>query len=244
MKTLKTLIVEDNQYNQELLRHLIQKHCPEVQLYDTASTVKEAIQSIQENSPDLLFLDVELPDGNGFDILNYFKPLPFKVIFCTGYLKYTYEAIKFNAVDFLVKPVNISDLIEAVKRAIEKQLNEDYRLKIETTKRQFENPFRLILHEISGFTIIETNEIIKLEAAGNYTDIYLIGNRKLTYCKLLKDFEALLKTHPNFMRVHKSFIINLDHVKSFSKHGMIELIEKYNIPLGDSYRSKFLAFFL
>lgn len=243
MKRLKTIIVEDNENNQKQLSHLISKYCPGIELSGTASSVEEAIQCIREHPPDLIFLDVELPDGNGFDILNYFEPLPFKVIFFTGHLKYAYQAIKFHAVDFLFKPVKINDLIEAVKRAGETQLNEKYRLKLESAKRQFEDPSRIILHEVSGFTIIETDEIIKLEASGNYTDFYLTKNRKLTYCRILKDFEELLEPHTKFMRVHKSYMINLDHVKSYCKQGEIKLIENLSVPLGDSYRSRFLSNF-
>jgi len=243
MKPLKAIIVEDNFTNREHLSHLIRDHCPTISLSGEAATVEEAVQIISEVAPDLIFLDVELPDGNGFDILNYFKPLPFKVIFFTAHLKYAYQAIKFHAVDFLIKPVKIDDLIEAVRSATETQLNDAYRLKLASTKRQFEDPSRLILHEVSGFTVVETGEIIKLDANGNYTDIYLTGNRKLTYCRILKEFEGLLETHPNFIRVHKSFLINLRYVKSFNKQGEIRLIESLSAQLGDSYRNRFFERF-
>lgn len=243
METLKTIIVEDNLLNQKQLSRLIREYCPEIQLSGTASTVEEAVKSIHDHSPDLVFLDVELPDGTGFDVLNHFNPLPFKVIFFSGHLNYAYEAIKFHAVDFLCKPVKINDLINAVKIVTEKHLNEDYRLNLDIAKRQFEDPSRLILHEVSGFTIIETVEIIKLEANGNYTDLYLTGGRKLTYCRILKDFEELLESHSNFMRVHKSFLINLNHVKSYSRQGEIKLTEEVTANLGDKYRNRFKEYF-
>jgi len=243
MKKLRTIIVEDNLTNQEHLSHLIREYCLDVEIIGMASTVEEAIQKIRDHLPELIFLDVELPDGSGFDILNYFKPVSFKVIFFTGHLKYAYQAIKFHAVDFLFKPVQINDLIEAVKIASGKQLDEEYRVKLESAKQQFENPSRLILHEVSGFTVVESDEIIKLEANRGYTDLYLTGNRKLTYCRILKDFEGLLEAHKNFIRVHKSFLINLNHVKSYSKQGEIKLIENLSAQLGDSYRNRFINYF-
>jgi two-component system LytT family response regulator len=243
MEPLKTIIIEDNLLNQKQLSRLIREYCPEVQVLATASTVEEAVSSIRDHSPDFIFLDVILPDGNGFDVLNYFNPMPFKVIFVSGHIKYAYEAIKFHAVDFLSKPVKIQDLIDAVKLIAEKDLNDAYRLSIDHAKRQFEDPSRMILHEVSGFTVIETDEIIKLEANGNYTDFYLTGGRKLTYCRILKDFEVLLQSHSNFMRVHKSFLINLNHVRSYSKQGEIKLTDEATANLGDKYRNRFKAYF-
>ena len=243
MKTIEALIVEDNPENQLFLSYLLGKHCPSVHVIGVVATVKDAIQNISDLSPDLVFLDVELSDGSGFDVLTYFQPLPFKVIFVTGHLDYAYQVIKFNAVDFLFKPVTAPDLIEAVKRVSQKELTEAYQERPEGARLQFENPSRLILREVSGFTIIETSEIIKLEASGNYTDVYLTGMRKHTYCRILKEFVKLLEAHPNFMRVHKSFFINLDHVISYSKQGEIKLIENLTAQVGDTFKKKFLAHF-
>ena len=244
MKPLKTILIDDDPNNLELLSHLIEKNCPEIKLYGKAFSVKDAIGCIKKNVPDLIFLDVELPDGNGFDILNYFKPVPFKVIFITGFLKYAYQAIKFNAVDFLIKPIEIPALIEGVKKVIDRQLNTAYQVKLEGAGRQIEQPSHLVLHEASEFKIFQTKEIIMLEANGSYTDIYLTRNRKLTYCKILKGFKELLKIHPNFMRIHRSSIINLNHVKSFSKTGEINLTENHTATLGNSSRSQFINYFL
>ncbi|MEI7983915.1 MAG: LytTR family DNA-binding domain-containing protein [Bacteroidota bacterium] len=243
MERVKTVIVEDNPLNHQRLRHLIDEYCPQLEVLAVSETVELAICVIRDHNPSLIFLDVELPDGTGFEILEYFKPVQFKVIFFTGHLKYAYKAIKFNAIDFLLKPVRISDLVDAVNKAIATHPDEEYSRRLDAARLQFTDTSKVILHEASGFTIIDASEIIKLEANANYTNLYLTGQRMLSYCKILKDFEEILQPHPNFMRVHRSHLINIDHVVTFSKQGVIKLTEGITAALGDSYREKFLEYF-
>jgi two-component system LytT family response regulator len=243
MKKVKTLIVEDNLLNAQRLRQLILKYCTELEVMESATGVHSAISAIERIHPDLVFLDVELPDGNGFDVLEKYSPIPFKVIFFTSHLIYAYQAIKFHAIDFLLKPVRISDLIEAVKIATSSNLDEEYARKIEAASKQFADPAKIILHEATGFTIFEMAEIIMLEAEANYTHLFLTGRRKLSYCRILKEYEELLEIHAQFMRVHRSYLINLDHVVSYNSQGVIKLSEGLSASLGNSYRETFLHYF-
>jgi len=243
MEKSKTIIVEDNLLNSRRLRQLILKYCPELAVMDCATDVKSAISLIETVKPDLVFLDVELPDGSGFDVLEHFSPVPFKVIFFTGHMIYAYQAIKFHALDFLLKPVRILDLMESVKLATSSHPNEEYDRKIEAAVRQFSDPAKIIMHESTGFTIVDVSEIIMLEAEANYTHFYLTDHRKLNYCRILKEFEGLLKIHPQFMRVHRSYLINLDHVVSYSSQGVIKLKEGILASLGNSFRDAFLQYF-
>ena len=243
MKKIKTVIVEDNLLNSKRLKQLIDKYCQELHVIEIAGDVKNAIAVIEATKPDLVFLDVELPDGSGFDVLEHFSPVPFKVIFFTGHLIYAYQAIKFHAVDFLLKPVRIADLIEAVQLATSSHPNEEYARKIDATVKQFSDPSKIILHESTGFSIVDVGEIIMLEAEANYTYIYLTEHRKLSYCRILKEFEELLKLHPQFMRVHRSYIINLDHVVSYTSQGVIKLKDGILASLGNSYRDAFLLYY-
>ena len=243
MNTLRSVIVEDIPSNHQRLTQLLHNHCKEVNVIAIAETVEEAIRVLSAEKPDLVFLDVELPDGTGFDILNFFSPLPFKIIFFTGHQEYAYQAIKFHAADFLLKPVKIPDLIASVNLVLNQVFDDQYKTKIETIRRQYMNPEKITLFDSTGFIVLESQEIIKLEADGCYTDIYLTNNRKLTYCKILKAFEDLLKGNAYFMRTHRSNIVNLNHVQSFSHQGILKLKDGLTANLGDSYRQSFLNCF-
>ena len=243
MTSLKTIIVEDNPINYQRLKQLLTDHCEDVLVEGFAGTVEDAIKIIKKTNPGLVFLDIELPDGTGFDVLNFFKPLPFKVIFITGHQEYAYQAIKFHAADFLLKPVNISELVDAVKLITTTGIDDEYRNKIESVRHQLANQNKITLLGSNGFDIIEISEIIKLEADGQYTNIYLIGKKKMTYSRILKEFADLLSNHNNFIRTHRSFIVNLDHVKSFSLEGVIKLSEDHTAHLGDTYKEEFRSIF-
>ncbi len=243
MHNAKTVIVEDNPHNYHRLKELVEKFCPELQVVEIAESVAKAKEVIEKNDPQIVFLDVELPDGSGFDILEYFRPVRFKVIFFTGHLIYAYQAIKFNAIDFLLKPVSIADLKAAVEKALSAKPDEDYQRRVEAAALQFSEPDKIVLHESSGFKVLEAKNIIQLQANGSYTIFYLTGNQQLSYCKILKEFEDLLQTHKDFMRVHRSHIINLSHVQSFSAQGVIRLTDGIIASLGDSYRERFLEYF-
>ncbi len=244
MEKLNAVIVEDIPANQRLLRSLLTTYCHEVNITGMAKNVKEAVKVIREVDPQLVFLDIELPDGDGFDILKQFTPVPFKVIFVTGHQEYAYEAIKFHAVDFILKPVSIKELVAAVDTVIRNGMDESYQRRIENVIHQISNPEKITLMDSNGFVVIEAREIIKLEANGNYTDIYLVGDRKLTYCRILKEFVDLLSNNPDFVRTHRSYLVNLDHVKSFTNQGIIKLSENNTAHLGDSCREKFMSFFI
>jgi two-component system, LytTR family, response regulator len=243
MKEIKTIIVEDNMIDQRLLTNALNKYCENIHIVDVAVKKEEAIKKIAAVSPDLVILDIELPDGTGFDILNYFIPIPFKVIFVTGHQEYAYQAIKFHAIDFLLKPLHVPELINAVKSIPQNAINDRYQNKIENFRRQILDPEKIILMDSNGFLVLDPSEIVKVEANGNYSDIYLTNNRKLTYCKILREFEEFLKMHKNFMRTHRSFIINLHHVKSFSRQGVIKMTEENTAHCGDSFKEEFLSCF-
>jgi two-component system, LytTR family, response regulator len=243
MDRIRAIIVDDVQTNQRRLKELLTEHCPVIEVVNVAETVSASIAIIQETRPDLVFLDVELPDGTGFDILQAFNPVPFKVIFFTGHMEYAFQAIKFHAVDYLLKPIVIKELIEAVDLAGKQILNGAYQARIEGARRQFLNPDQTTIFDSNGFQVIPFNEIIKLEADANYTHMYLTGNRKLTYCRILKEFADLLKNHDPFIRTHKSFIVHLSHVKSYSHQGVIKLTDGLTASLGDTYREEFMQHF-
>jgi len=243
MESITAIIVEDIPANHRYLAHLLKKNCKEVVLSGVAETVKDAVALIKKTTPDIVFLDIELPDGNGFEILNHFKPVSFKVIFVTGHEEYAFLAIKFHAIDFILKPVNIHELVKAVQLALGNPADEQYRQRLEGVRQQYLDPDKIVLVDTNGFQVINVSEIICLEASGNYTDIFLTGNRKLTFCRILKEFATLLEDNKFIKRTHRSYMVNINYIISYSNDGIIKLQEEHNASLGDSYRDDFLSCF-
>ncbi len=243
MTKLNAVIVENVTANPVLLQHLLKTYCQEVNIAAVAETVKDAVKVIREVAPHVVFCEIELPDGNGFDILDHFKHLPFKVIFISGNQEYAYKAIKYHPVDFILKPIRVNELVYAVNAVTGSVKDENVRTRIENVSHKASYPDRITLLNPTGYVVMETVEIIMLEANGNYTDIYQVGNRKQTFCRLLKEFDDLLENHPGFIRTHRSYLVNIAQVKSCSKQGLIKLTEDHTAQLGNSYRKKFIACF-
>ncbi len=243
MTTTSAIIVDGIPPNHRNLAQLLRKHCKEVEVSGVAESLKEALPLIKKTKPDLVFLAIVLPDGNGFDLLEHFKPVPFKVIFVTGYREYAYQAIKYHAIDFLLKPINVNELIEAVRLAVKSPEEVQYREPVESVHQQTLDPGKIVLPDSNGFQIINASEIIYLAANGNYTDIFLAGARKLTFCRILKEFAALLKDHKFMKRTHRSYIVNINRIISCRNDGIIHLQEGHHASLGDSYRDDFFSFF-
>ena len=243
MTSTRAIIVDGTAPNHRSLAQLLKKHCKEVVLSGVAETLKEAVSLIKKTKPDLVFLAIVLPDGSGFDLLEHFKPVPFKVIFVTGYREYAYQAIKYHATDFLLKPINVNELVEAVRLAVKSPADVQYREHLEGVQQEALDPGKIVLADSNGFQIISTSEIIYLAADGNYTNIFLTGERKLTFCRILKEFAALLKDHQFIKRTHRSYIVNFNRIISCRNDGIINLQEGHRAFLGDSYRKDFFSFF-
>jgi two-component system LytT family response regulator len=217
---LNALIVDDEESGAKGLGKLLTRYCPGVTLVGTAQSADEAEQKISALQPDLLFLDIEMPLGNGFDLLNRIKNKNFEVIFTTAYSQYAIKAFKHNAIDYLLKPVEPEELMAAVNRCAEKIGKESTNLKkIENLLLALRQPKKvnnLPVHTQEGIIYLETETVTRLEAYGNYTIIYLTGGRKFVSSRTLKEYEELL-SEQQFFRVHKSNLINLSHVKQYMK---------------------------
>ncbi|MFA6925113.1 MAG: LytTR family DNA-binding domain-containing protein [Bacteroidales bacterium] len=218
---LKTIIVEDESKSRELIRNILNQYCSSiVTIADEAKNVKSGIEKILKHKPDLVLLDVNLPDGTSFDILNTIQNINFKIIFITAYEKYAIQAIKFSALDFIVKPVDYKELIAAVEKANESFLSDEYRLKIETlinnTNGVSRQNKKIVLKSSNKINIISVNEIIRCESKNNYTMFYLSDGLNILTSTTLKEYEELLSSF-GFLRIHQSHLINIDFVKSYDK---------------------------
>jgi two-component system LytT family response regulator len=230
---MKAIIVEDHPDIAEELTKLVGRHCPGIQLGGTASTVVAAAKLARETNPGLIFLDVELPDGTGFDLLDILDK-PVKVIFITGSDTYAIRAFRYAAIDYLLKPVDPNDLIDAVNRAkTETELDQDrlaiYRASVKESEKI---PDRIALHTSDKIHFVRTQDIVRCMADGNYTRFYLQGNHSLLVAKTLKDYDKLL-SGADFLRVHQSHLVNMKHVREYVKTdgGYLVLDDGAKIPV-------------
>lgn len=217
---LTAIIIDDEVRSRQSLKQKILLNCSDVEVIAECENGEQGIQAIEDKKPDIVFLDVEMPRMNGFTMLQQLRNRNFELIFTTAYDHYAIRAIKFSALDYLVKPVEVEDLctaIEAVKQK-RKQHSNNERLEtllynLMTEKNQ---PNRIAIPSLEGLQFIEVSDIIYLEAESNYTIIYLKPSQKITVSKTLKDFEELLPQHI-FIRIHHSWIINKNHVQKYLK---------------------------
>lgn len=232
---MRTLIIEDETQAIDALKSELSINCPNISIIGEAKTVKNAIQLINELSPDLIFLDIQLADGNGFEILDAIKDSKFKIIFTTAYNQYAMKAIKYSAFDYLLKPIDTEELVSAINRLKESWSSQTTNLQLETLLSHLKNPekrSKIALPTNEGITIFEINSIIKCSAESNYTTVYFNNGKKILFSKTLKDFEDLLEG-ANFERIHHSHIINMNHLLSFNNKdgGYVVMSDKSSVPV-------------
>jgi two-component system, LytTR family, response regulator len=223
---LSALIVDDDKLNRDSLSKLLSEYCPEVTVIGQTSSVDESVAFLKSNSPQLVFLDVEMPNGSGFDLLRRIPRITFKIIFVTAHSHYAIKAIRFSAVDYLLKPVDTDDLIAAVKRASDETVDRQQQYKTLVDNLSTPNIKKLAVPIKDGFAFLLAEDIIRLEADGTYTHIYT-STEKFTGTKNIKEYEELL-SDLNFFRSHNSHLINLRHVKKFSR------LDGYTVQMSDS----------
>ncbi len=239
-KPIKAVIIDDEKNSRELIFNIIQFHFPDIKL-STGENVASGIEIINRFEPDIVFLDIDMPDGTGFDVLKNLTDYKFKTIFITGHEEHAVKAIKYSALDYLLKPVNALELVNAVKQAVNKIKQENEQIKIETLLNnlsQLNNkPQKLILNTSDNTYIIDIKDIIRCNSDNNYTIFHLVNNKKITTSKTLKDYENLLPEE-KFMRIHRSHIINIDYITKINKRGTGFVCMKNNSEIPISPRKK------
>lgn len=217
------IIVDDEERNRETLERMLNNFCPQVQILGKADSVKAAIQLMEQEMPDVIFLDVEMPGGNGFTLLEHYPEPSFEVIFTTAHDLYAINAIKFAALDFLLKPININELQEATKRAekkLGKKSGNDNQRKFEALRSnliQSDKKFtKIAIPTSEGIDFVEADDIIIAQADRSYAQFHMKSGKKIIVSKPLKEYEELLE-ECNFFRVHKSHMVNLNHIEKYVK---------------------------
>lgn len=242
---IQTIIIDDEADARKALSRLLEKYCPEVEVIAQCTSGQEGLVAIQQHQPELVFLDVQMPHMTGFELLETLGNPPFSVIFTTAYDTYAIKAIKFSALDYLLKPIDIDDLRAAIRRFTDQQqkdlLTQQYQTLLSHTQQQ-NNPLqRLAIPTLDGMVFVAVADMIHCQADGSYTQIYLAGQEQMLVSKTLKEFEQLL-SGSGFCRVHHASLINLKHIQKYVKGegGYVILSEGYQVNVSRRRKEEFL----
>jgi two-component system, LytTR family, response regulator len=240
---LKAVIVDDEYLARSILKSILNEHCPEVSIVGEAEEVISAVELIKDLKPDMVFIDIEMPEFSGFQLLDHFDEIDFKIVFCTAHEEYALKAFDVSATDYVLKPIQI----ESVKRAVSKvlYLKETSFEKDKSINFDINRPQKIGIPITGGLLFVDKNEIIFLEADGAYSKVFLTDNRKHLVSKKLKIFEDLLLEEGVFFRSHRSYLLNVNHVKQFVRKdgGTILMDNDIEVLLSKEKRDEFFEIF-
>jgi two-component system, LytTR family, response regulator len=241
----KALIIDDETRTRELIAKMLESFELDLIALPIGENVASGLKAIKEHKPDLVFLDIQMPDGTGFDLLNQVEDKNFEVIFITAHEEFAIKAIKFSALDYILKPVDPDDLREAVQRALTLKGNESGTQQFEALNNniQVNQKRKLVLKTQESVHVVDLDQVIRCEADRNYTSFYLAEGRKILVSRTLKDYETLLSNH-NFLRVQQSHLINLNFVDRYDKGngGSVVMKDGSEVPLSPAKREAFFQY--
>lgn len=241
---MKVIIVDDEPTVRNAIAALLTEHFPDIRILSSVGTVKEGFNAISNMAPELLFLDVELPDGNGFDLLKMISNIDFKVIFITGHQEYALDAIKVSALDYILKPFDTDELRAAVEKARKIINHDEQQLKLHTLNENLQNKRtlkRIILSTSDNLHIISINDIIRAEADSNYTTFWLSEGKRIMVSRTIKEYDGML-SGSGMIRVHQSHLVNLTFIEKFVKRdgGYLEMKDGSKIPVSANLKKQVL----
>ena len=241
---LKAIIIDDEPYCCEILAAMLEADCPDVNVMSVCNNASDALAAIRQNSPDIVFLDVEMPKMNGFEMLEQLPAIIFHLIFTTSYDQYALKAIRFSAIDYLLKPVNPEQLVSAIDR-VSQLINEHFNVQMnalyENLKAASKQDKKIIIKTTEQIHLLDLKNIVSLQSDSCYTTVHTTEGTHIMVAKTLKEYEEML-TGCGFYRVHKSHLINLSHIKRFEKQdgGYIVLTHDQKIPVASRKREEML----
>jgi two-component system, LytTR family, response regulator len=247
--TFKAIIIDDESDARDTLSVLLKDYCPEIELLSAEKDLPSGVKSIYKLKPDVVFLDIEMPEYSGLEILEFFDPehIYFQIIFTTAYSEYAVQAFELAAVDYLLKPIQINLLQLAVQKLKNKQSQDSSANRLSALKNIMSpnnEPLRIVLPVADGFNFIQSNDIVYLKADRSYTDFYLKNGSCITVSKNLKEYDDLLN-HRNFFRIHRSYLINMNEITQYLKRdgGFVVVSNGAHIPIASDRKTDFLANF-
>jgi two-component system LytT family response regulator len=239
---MKVVIIDDEQRTRDLIAKMIESFDLGIETYPIGENVESGLKAIQDINPEIVFLDIQMPDGTGFDLLKQIKNKKFEVVFITAHEEFAVKAIKFSALDYILKPIDPEELREAVVRAIESigHKKEESQFEALQSNMQPTQKRRLVLKTQESVHVVDLENIVRCEADRNYTSFFLFDGKRILVSKTLKDYETLLSAH-NFLRVQQSHLINLDFVDRFDKKngGSVVMKDGSEVPISPAKKDMF-----
>lgn len=242
---LKAVIIDDEAKARRILESFITEYCPGVTVSGMAPDVVQGVKLIQKEKPDIVFLDIEMPGYNGFQLLEFFDEINFEVVFVTAYSEFALKAFQVSAVDYLLKPLQIDQLINAVEKAEKLRGGSLIKERLETLKANLEEKKikKIVVPVSEGSLFIDVKDITHLKAEGSYVNIFLKDGNKILVSKNIKDYETQLTTEEGFFRTHRSFLVNIHYIASvLPDSSEATLQNKQTISIARERKNDFLAF--
>ena len=242
---IRGIIVEDEIRSRDTLRGLLCRYCKNVEIIAEADSYHSGLAAIREQQPDVVFLDIQMPDGSGFKLLEELDEIKFEIIFTTAFDQFAIKAIKYSALDYLLKPIDPEELVSALKKVENKirksEVNENIRVLLDNIKSRDADPHKIVLSTFEKIHIIETDNILRCESDNYYTNFFLTDGKQILVSKTLKENEAMLGGH-NFIRPHKSHLVNVKYIKGFLRNdgGYIEMTDGSHIPVSRRKKEKII----
>jgi len=245
---INAILIDDEAHCLDSLGILLKKFCPEVQILQQCNSAKEGLDATRKYKADLVFLDVEMPSMNGFEFLEQFTEIPFSVIFTTAYDKYAIKAIRFSALDYLLKPIDPNELVAAIHKVEVSNhvpTSEQFRMLINKIQNKEQSLTKIAVPIAEGFELVRADDIITCEADNNYTYLHLKNKRKIIACRTLKEVEEQLESFTSFIRVHHSYIVNLNEVTKYVRGdgGYLKMSDDSMVDVSRSRKTALLKFF-
>jgi two-component system, LytTR family, response regulator len=240
---IRAILVEDEARSRQLLNTLIDRHCRDIEVVERSANVKDAIEAIQTHKPDLVFLDITLPDGTGFDLLAKLSPITFDIIFTTATDKHAIKAIKYAALDYLLKPIDITELKEAVNKFVQKKSNlntvENLKQLLDNLSESSNSYQKITLPTGTAYEMVYTKDIIRCEAEGSYTMFFMSNGKRFLVTHGLKHYEELL-SEKEFIRIHRHHLVNVKYVARYEKEGFAIMRDETKIEVARRKKDEFL----
>src|SRR5436190_18631022 len=245
---IKAVLIDDEPHCLGTLGILLKENCSDVQIMDQCNSATKGLQIIQAIKPDLVFLDIEMPGMNGFEMLEQFSEIPFAIIFTTSYDQYAIKAIRFSALDYLLKPIEPNELVSAVKKVQEQRhlpMAEQFQILLKKIQDKDHHFNKIAVPTAEGFEMIRADQVIRCNADDKYTHLFLKNKSKIVACRTLKEMEEQLHDFSFFVRVHHSYMINLNEVAKYvrGEGGYVVMSDGSTVNVSRSRKDALFKFF-